>query len=66
MKQVHWKTDVDKDEIVPRSYNLSRWEEKLEFVVDFKTTACVNLLKYVAAHYKGEDEMIAQHNRYRS
>ena len=60
MNEIHWKLDVDKHEIVPRSYNLSRWEDKLDFVVDFKITACLNLLKYVAKNYRGEDEGIAE------
>jgi len=59
MRDVHWKLDVDKDEITPRSYNLSRWEDKLDFVVDYKVTACTNLLKYVAENYRGEEEMYA-------
>jgi hypothetical protein len=51
MNDIHWKLPVDRMDIIPRCYRLSRCEEKEDFIVDFKITACISLLKHVVENY---------------
>ncbi|XP_074644662.1 tubulin tyrosine ligase 3-like isoform X2 [Tubulanus polymorphus] len=57
IRNVQWYYDADPDTFFPRSYKLnSEDDDKLNFVDDYRLSACMNIIKWVIYRHEGEPE----------